>query len=296
MSPITPGLLLQWFIKDIKKIILFSLLFAAISVVYSLSLPNTYSSSGKVASNLSDSKSMGGALSNLGGLASLAGVSLGGDGLSPEVLKEMLNSTSFLASFIKAYQLEKEIMAAESYDPVADTFSYDEKVYDINSEQWVRDYKFPQSLIPDGTELVEKFKENFRTDYDRKTKLISLNFTSLSPVFSQRVLNDLIFHFNNYLRKIDAEDSTSNIKYLKEQLGKSSYREVKVALQQIMEEQYKKLALAETREQYALRVIESPMMAAKKSGPKRAFICIAITLFGTLFSILILWSVRIFRL
>jgi LPS O-antigen subunit length determinant protein (WzzB/FepE family) len=75
----------------------------------------------------------------------------------------------------------------------------------------------------------------------------------------------------------------------------AKYAEVKLALQQILEEQYKKLALAQTREEYALRYIESPMLAVKKSGPKRAIICIAITIIGTTLSLFFWWSLRILR-
>lgn len=296
MLTITPRLIFKWLLKDIWKIIFISIIFAAISVFYALSIPNEYSSSVKVSSNLSDSKSMGGALSSLGGLASLAGVSLGGGSMSPEVLKEMISSASFLASFIRFSSIEKEIMASESYDSVNDKFIYNVKIYDIKNNQWVRDFKFPQQLAPSDIELVEKFKEFYSVNYDRKTEIISLNFSSFSPYFSRNVLNDLVLYFNSYMKNKDLIDSESSIKYLKSELKKSKYNEVSYALQQILEEQYKKLALAQTREDYALRYIDKPMVSANKSAPKRALICVAITVLGTFFSILLLWSIRIFRL
>ena len=295
MLSITPRLIFEWFLKDIWKIILISILFAVIAVFYALSIPNQYSSSAKVSSNLSDSKSMGGALSSLGGLASLAGVSLGGGSMSPEVLKEMLNSSSFLASYIKHAAIEKEIMAAKTFESTTVEFTYDKKVYDIEKNKWVRDFKFPQTAIPSEIELVEKFKDSYSVNYDRKTKLISLSYNSLSPFFSKSVLDNLVLYFNTYMRDKDLLDSQSSIKYLKSELKIAKYNEVSLALQQILEEQYKKLALAKTREEYALRFIESPMVAAKKSSPKRALICLAITVIGTLCSILLLWSIRIFR-
>ena len=295
MLTVTPRLIFDWFLKDIWKIVFISIFFAVISILYALSIPNKYSSSAKVSSNLSDSKSMGGALSSLGGLASLAGVSLGGGGMSPEVLKEMLNSPSFLASFIRYSSIEKEVMASEAYDSTIDEFSYNEKIFDIRENKWVRNFKFPQELAPSDAELVEKFKESFSVNYDRKTKLISLNLSSLSPYFSKKILDSLVLYFNTYMREKDLLDSELSIKYLKSELKKSKYNEVSYALQQILEEQYKKLALAKTREEYALRYIESPMVAAKKSAPRRALICLAITIIGSSFSILLLWSVRVFR-
>lgn len=295
MSPITASTIIKWLRMDLWKIIFITIVFASLSVLYVLSLQNVYSSNAKVSSNLSTGKSMGGALANLGGLASLAGVSLGGGGLSIEVLKEILTSASFLSSFIKANHLEKEVIAAISYDPKLNTFQYDEKIYNQSKGIWVRKYTFPQTLEPSNKELANKFKENFNVNFDRKTKLITLNFTSYSPEFSKKIINDIVEFFNDYLREKDIKDSMLSVSYLKEQLQKTSYSEVKIALQQIMEEQYKKLALANTREEYALRFIESPLVASKKSAPSRAAICIVITMLGAVFGVVALLTMRIFR-
>jgi capsule polysaccharide export protein KpsE/RkpR len=295
MLSVTPRLLLDWAIKDIWKIIFISIIFSIISVFYVLSIPNIYSSKAVVSSNMSDSKSMGGTLSKLGGLASLAGISLGGGQLSPEVLKEMITSKSFLASFIRKYHLEVDIMAAKGYQPNNKKFIYDEKIYDNKNHQWVRKFKYPQSLIPSDIELVEKFNEFFSVSYARKTKLITLNFKFYTPDFAKKTLNNLISHFNEYMKNTDIHNSETSIEYLKLQLKKAKYNEVKLSLQQIMEEQFKKLAVAKTRKEYALRVIDAPMVAAKKSEPKRAIICLLITLFGTFFSVITLWSLRILK-
>lgn len=293
---LTPKILVDWFLKDIYKIFAISIVFASFSVLYALSIPNQYSSRAVVSSNLSDSKSMGGTLSKLGGLASLAGVSLGGGGsLSPEVMSEMLNSNSFLATFIRKYDLATIIMAAEGYDSDSRQFNYKENVYDIKNKIWVRDFKFPQTLEPSDIEVVEKFKESFSTSYARKTMLININFKSYSPQFSLDVISKLIAHYNLFMRNNDMAEAESSIGYLEHELVASKYQEVKLALQQIMEEQYKKLALAKTRNDYALRIIEQPLLAAKKSEPRRAIICVLITLGGTFFSVLLLWTVRASR-
>ncbi|TPH17074.1 Wzz/FepE/Etk N-terminal domain-containing protein [Litorilituus lipolyticus] len=295
MLPITTSLVFGWLRKDFWKIVFIAIFFAVISVLYALSLQNLYSSNAKVTSNLSSSKPMSGALANLGGLASLAGVSLGGGSLSPEVLKEVMTSASFLSSFIKEYNIEKEVIAATSYDPNSDAFQYDEKIFDQSNNKWVRKFKFPQTLEPNDKELSDKFKENFNVKYDRKTKLITLTFSSYSPRFSKKVVDDIVIFFNNYMRKKDVKDSMLSLSYLQEQLAKTSYSEVKLALQQIMEEQYKKLALANTREEYALRFIESPLIASKKSAPSRAIICAVITMLGTFLGMVALITLRIFR-
>jgi hypothetical protein len=295
MISVTPRLLIEWFLKDFHKIILFFIFFSIVAVFYSLSIPNKYLSTTIVASNMSDSKSVGGALSKLGGLASLAGISLGGGDMSPEVLKEMLKSKSFLSSFIKKYQLEVDIMVANGFNPEKNQLLYKDKVFDFVQNKWIREVDFPKEKIPSEIELVKKFNEYYSVSYDRKTKLITMSFKFFSPEYSKGLLVNLVSFFNEYMRENDISDSESSIEYLKKQLDETKYHEIKLALQQIIEEQYKKLALAKTRKEYAVRVIEQPMRAFEKSEPNRVILCLAISFLGTFLSILFMWSIRIIR-
>ena len=48
------------------------------------------------------------------------------------------------------------------------------------------------------------------------------------------------------------------------------------------------MAIAKTRDEYAVRVIEQALMPAKKSEPKRAIICLVVTLFGTFVFVLVM--------
>lgn len=295
MSTLTISTLFQWFKQDFIKISLIGIVFGAISVVYALSLPNVYSTKTIVISNLSEG-GMGGSLSKLGGLASIAGVSLGGGKTtSPEVLSETIKSNSFLAEFIRSQEIEIELMAAKDFDPASGKFLLNEKIYDADSNTWVRDYKYPQTLAPSDIELVEKFKDVFGVNFARKTKLITLNFKSYSPEQSQKIPFELVKFFNEYMRAIDIKEATSTVAYLEDQLVKANAKEVKIALQQILEEQFKKLALANTRDEYAFKIIEAPLYPANKSEPKRAIICVVITILGTALTIMLWWSVRIFR-
>lgn len=285
----------RWLWFDRLLIIFITITFGLMSVLYALSIENKYSSKVTVISNLEDSKSLGGSLGGLSGIASMAGLSLGGSNMSPEVLKEILTSDSFLGTFIKKQKIEPIIMAAKSYDPESKEFNFDEKVYDISNERWVREYYFPQELEPNEIELAEKFKENFSANYDRKTKLISMVYNSYSPSFSQEILIDLVNEFNSYIKKQERETAVKTIEYLKSELRGVVLSEVKTTMQALLEEQYKKLSIAETRNDYALKVIGSPLVAYNKSEPKRAVICFVITLFGLITASLISISYRIIK-
>ncbi len=285
--------ILKLMLLDKYKLFIAFLFFSIASVIYALSLPNVYTSKIVVRSAMDEGKQLS---SSLGGLASMAGISVGGGEMSPEVVKESLTSNSFLGSFVKNKNLGSVLFAAESYNSASDEFIYDNTIYDPNLEKWTRKVNYPQKIEPAQDELAKKFKESLTVNFDRKTKLISITFTSFSPTFSKDTLESLVLAFNLYMKNKDRDEANNTIHYLKGKLNSESVSEVRLALQQLLEEQLKKLALAETRAEYALKILDEPLEASLKSGPKRSIICIAITFMGTLLCALILLSIRIFRL
>ncbi|MDI4652067.1 Wzz/FepE/Etk N-terminal domain-containing protein [Pseudoalteromonas shioyasakiensis] len=278
---------------DKYKILILFVIFASVSVFYALSLPNIYTSRIVVSSTINEGGKLSG---SLGGLASMAGISLGGGEMSPEVVKESLVSNSFLGNFVKENNLGSILFAAESFDPSTKKFVFDESIYDSNLGEWTREVKYPQEVIPAIDELAKKLKESLVVGYDRKTKLITVTLSSYSPDFAKETLTLLISDFNMFMKNKEKEEAELTIKYLKDKLNREQVSEIRLALQQLLEEQLKKLALAETKTEYALKVIDNPLRASQKSSPRRSIICLAITLFGTAFCTLLLLTFRIARL
>lgn len=278
---------------DKYKIIVAFVIFSVGAVFYALSLPNLYSSKIVVSSTINENNKLSG---SLGGLASMAGISLGGGEMSPEVVKESLVSNSFLGEFVEENNLSVILFAAQSYDPSSDLFILDESIYDSSSKQWTRKVIYPQEAAPSKDEMAKKLKEFITVGYDRKTKLISVILSSYSPEFSKSTLESLILSFNNYMKLKEKNEALATISYLKDKLNSEKVSEVRLSLQQLLEEQLKKLALAETKTEYALKVIDKPLKPYQKSGPKRSIICLGITAFGTFLTILTLLSLKISRL
>jgi uncharacterized protein involved in exopolysaccharide biosynthesis len=80
-----------------KKLILaITSVFAVVSVIYALSLPNQFKASALLAPAQQQSGGLSGALGDLGGLASLAGVDIGGGGGGEaQIAQEILLSWGF---------------------------------------------------------------------------------------------------------------------------------------------------------------------------------------------------------
>ena len=84
-----------------RKIIAITAVFAFVSVIYALLLSDQYKATVLLAPANSDSSDLSGALGQLGGLASLAGVDIGGgDSSEAQMAQEIMKSWSFIDVFI----------------------------------------------------------------------------------------------------------------------------------------------------------------------------------------------------
>ena len=94
-------------------IIIISMIFAVASVFFALSKPDIY----KASAILAPASSGGGmgALAGLGGLASMAGINLGGGGVDKTALAlEIIKYRSFVENFINKHDLLVPLMASNS--------------------------------------------------------------------------------------------------------------------------------------------------------------------------------------
>ncbi len=119
-------------------IIAITFVFAVASIFYALSLPNIYKSEALLAPAEENS---GGGLAGLagqfGGLASLAGVNLGG-GDKTALAIEVLKSREFISKFIKKHELLLPLMASEGWDRSRNELNIDPDIYDVKSGKWIR--------------------------------------------------------------------------------------------------------------------------------------------------------------
>lgn len=276
-------------------IIPISLSAAIFTAILSLSMKDEFRANALLAPNQSDSELAGGLLSQFGGLASMAGISLGGGSTDPTTIAvETLQSRAFLSQFIDKRRLKVEIFAAESWDRNKKEWSYDPDIYDVKGSAWVREVKSPKSQEPSDVEAVEEFKKSFSVKHDKKTGLITIAFTSLSPEKAQQWLDWIVADINDYLREKDSAESRRSIEYLQKQLQQTSVAEMQKVFYQLIEQQTKTAMLAEVRQEYAFSIIDAPTVPEEKVWPKRALMVLFVGfLFGLISSFIVIVRSRI---
>ena len=269
-----------------KVIVAITGLFAAAAVVYALSIANEYKASIVIAPAQQEGGDLSGALGQLGGLASLAGVSLGGGGGSEAaVAQEIMQSWGFVEQFIVNNELEVEVFAAEGWNKTSNVLTIDSDLYDKDSNKWLID-EDGQLRAPTSWELYEAFSKRLSVSEDKKSGLTSVSIEYFSPIVAKNWVDLYVAAINEHMRQRKLSQVNSNIEYLQAQIEKTSIAEMREVFYQIIEEQVKNKMLAEASPEYAFVTVSPSMVPEEKSKPKRALMCILGTLLGGMLSVL----------
>ena len=274
---------------DGKKLIVgITAVFALVAVFYALSIPNQYRATAMVLPAQGSGGGLSGALGQLGGLASLAGVSIGGgESSEAQVAQEIMRSRGFIEEFISENNIDVEVFAAQGWDRGSNQLEINSDLYDVDSSLWLRDAPAGKTVQPTGWELYKSFSGMFSVSEDKKTGMISISVEYFSPEIAKQWVDQLIIGINQHMQSRKLDKVNINIQYLEAQIQKTSIAEMREVFYTIIEEQIKSKMLAEASPEYAFVTVSPAMVPEEKSQPKRALICILGTLLGGMLAVLL---------
>ena len=263
---------------------------AVCAVVIALWLPNIYESKALLAPK--DESGAGGLASlaqQYGGLASLAGINIGGGG--GESSKSMMAQQKIQSlDFFKRHLYEKimlDLMAVDHWEATSGELVYDPDVFDVKNQTWVRDVSYPQQIKPSAQEAYKDFLELLTISEDEKTSLVTITIKHESPVVAQAWVALIIEAITEELRGTDVEEAQGSIEFLEQQRAQTSLVSLDEVFAQLIEEQTKTIMLANVSKDYVFNVIDPAVVPELKSDPKRALICILGTLLGGMLGVLL---------
>ncbi len=268
-----------------KLIILITSVVAICSIVYSLMLPNYYSSESVLIARDSQNSS---SLSQYSGLASLAGVSLPSSGATQvsEVM-EIIRSREFVKHLITFENVLPSIMAAKSYDAASQELYFDPEIYDAKTKTWTREPSKNKGTKPSYLQAHKAYLAMLSISQDKKTGLISIKIEHISPIFAKDFLALVIKEANALNREIDIDSSSKALSYLKIELSQTSLVEIKESINQLIESQLETKMMASIYDEYSLISLEPPFIPEEKSRPGRSFMVILGTMLGGILSVII---------
>ncbi|EHZ2782115.1 LPS O-antigen length regulator [Vibrio parahaemolyticus] len=258
--------------------------FAVASVLFAISKPNIYKSEAVLFPVTDNSTSS--AMGQLGGLAALAG--FGGKESSKQAIAlEALRSRAFLGSFIERHDILIPLMAIDSWDASARRIIIDPEIYDESTGVWTRTVGEGKQPEPTRLEAIKFFNELLSIDFNKVSGATIISLTNQSPELAEQWLAWLISDLNEWMKNKDIVQAKKNIEYLDKQLKLTNLSEMQNVFYQLIEEQTKKLMLAEAQDQYIFEMIDPPVVPEEKDSPSRAIICVLGTLIGGILSIFI---------
>ncbi|MCP4325927.1 MAG: LPS O-antigen length regulator [Psychromonas sp.] len=281
-------------------IMVLTMLFAGGGVFYAKSQPNTYISSVLLAPAQDEGGSgLGG---QLGGLAALAGVNIGGSSGGADVKTQalaVLQSRIFIDAFIKKNDLLVPLMASKKWTPELKQWDQEkqkwneapakhvlnEEIYDTKNKQWLVNEETKQPLIPTMWNANKAFKALVSVSEDKENGMVTLSITHHSPIIAQQWAELLVLEINAWMKNDKLIETDKNIGYLRKQLEQVAIAEVRTLFYQMIEEQFKNKMLAEVQAEYVFKTIDPAVIPEEKAGPKRALICVLATLLGGMFGV-----------
>lgn len=246
---------------------------AIIAVIYALSLPNIYRAEALLApTSGEDSGGLGALAAQYGGLASLAGINLGGlssGGDKTALGIEVLQSRKFVGEFVERHDLLVPLMASKGWDINTNELIIDSDIYDVDTETWVRDFSPPRKAKPSNQELHQRFSEILSVFQDRDTGLVHLSIDYYSPYYAKQWVDWLVSDINLEIKQQDVREAENSIQYLSGQLNATPLAELQSVFYHLIEEQTKKVMLANARPEYLFRTIDPSIVPEEQASPSR---------------------------
>ena len=178
-------------------------------------------------------------------------------------------------------------MAVKAWDSSSDKIYYKRKMFVEDSTTWVRKVKFPKKTIPSEQEAFEAYQKIFSIHVDKDTSFVKITIKHKSPQITKKWLDLIIFNINESMRSEDIRVAEASIQFLNDSKELTQIQSVKEVIADLLENEIQTLMLASANKNYIFKVIDSPIIPEKKSGPNRAIICVLITISGLIFSILL---------
>lgn len=267
-------------------IVIVTILFSAIGVFYSLSLPNLYYSVVKL---YPSEESRGGGLNTLasqfGSLANIAGLRLPSATTDKSGLAiEMAQSYNFITEFINKRGLLPDLLAVEKWDPATTSITYDKSVFNPDDGTWHRTIA-NKPAKPTDWEAYDHFKKQvLRISVDDKKGIVTVGIRHVSPQVAKQWAEWFVTDINETMRTLDIQEATRSKTYLEEEVRNSQISSAQQVLFNLIEKQIQTLMLANVREEYVFKTLSQAYLPEEKSAPNRAVICILFFLAGFILS------------
>jgi LPS O-antigen subunit length determinant protein (WzzB/FepE family) len=271
-------------LKNKFKIILITFVITSLTIIYTLSIPNSYKSSVVLAPQ---EQSKGISLGGLSALAGMAGVDLGGSSMDAfNSMNTILNDNSFHEMIIKKYNLIEKLKPESMDKNLVFALGY-RKIYDLFHGSSKDDKTQDETMF----DTIKDLKKIVSLSSDKKSGAITMSVELYDRFLAKDLLEIYLKEITTYLRKLDMKDLNKKIAYYKKELSNINDVDLKLQINQLIASLIQKKVLSSAGEYYNVKVITKPQVAfvKDKSKPKRALIVVVAFVTSIILSIFLVF-------
>jgi uncharacterized protein involved in exopolysaccharide biosynthesis len=248
--------------------------FAAISIAYALTATKWYRAEVLLAP--AEEVTASGLGGQLGGLAALAGVRVGG-GSSAEPIA-VLKSREFARAFIEDLNL-LPLLFHEEWDKSEGVW------LDDNPEEW-----------PDIRDAIKYFHENvLNVTEARDGGLVTLAVEWTDANMAADWARELVVRLNERLRQRALREAATNVAFLQAELARTNVVTLQQSIGRLLESELQKLMLARGNEEFAFRVIDAASPPKDRVRPNLALIAVVGTMLGAMLALFGVFFLHVLR-
>ena len=252
------------------KILLFTILGAVISVIYSLTIPEKYISQAiAVKAEISNSKA------DMGATNGLLNIFTSGSSSSANKTITILKSRHFFRNFYEDDKFLFELMAVKSYDIKSKKYQVNQAIYDKTNSKWIAKPSFESSY--------KIFREQFTVSSNQVTKEIYTSAKHVNPYVALNWNQSILSKVNELSKNKFLKSSETALSYYKDLLATEQSLAVRSVLISSISSELQTIATSSLNEEFALEIIDPPYLPERSSEPNN----LVISILGTIISFII---------
>lgn len=274
----------QKIVKGRKIIALTTIVLVFFAFLYVLKLPNVYES--KTTLMPMNSNSSGG-LAKLGGLASLAGMNVGGGSMTPDVaFNTLLDDYNFMKTFVIKNKFDRYYLSSNRDKNYVFAFNF-RALYDLFQSDKDDEKDFEQVIF----DVVKEIRKHISISSDKKTGLISVACSDSDREFPPKIIKAFLNDASKYLIENHLKINNRKLIYFKKELRGAESFELRQSIANIISDVLKENVMMHSKRYYQcdLLTTATPAYIKDKIKPKRALILVVSFILGIVLGVFLLF-------
>ena len=283
----------QTIMKGKKVIALIVIIVVTLTLVYALKMPNVYKSQTIL---IPTAEEGGSSLGGLGGLAAMAGISIGGGGsMSPDIaFNSLLNNYDFMKKFV----VKNKIVEHYSNPSVDENyvFALDFRgVYDLFKSK----SKSTEVIIDEGRifSTTRILKSNISISSDKKSGLITASYSDSDRDYAPFVIDAFLKEASAYLVANNLKIIDKKLRYFSNEMQVAEAFELRQSLSSMISKILQEKVMMKSKEYYQCDVLTqaTPAYIKDKTKPKRGLIVVVSFITSIILGIFLVFFLEFIR-